>query len=64
MPKGYWVGVECDEPLGRNDGSVQGQRYFQCHPGYGAFVRPGNVAQGDFAPADEDDHLFSDEDEI
>ena len=40
---GEWIGVELDDASGKNDGSVQGQRYFSCKPGHGMFVRP-NVA--------------------
>ena len=40
---GEWVGVELDEATGKNDGEVQGQRYFACPQGYGMFIRP-NVA--------------------
>eukprot|EP00698_Gefionella_okellyi_P016240 TRINITY_DN4642_c0_g1_i1.p1 TRINITY_DN4642_c0_g1~~TRINITY_DN4642_c0_g1_i1.p1 ORF type:complete len:877 (+),score=183.98 TRINITY_DN4642_c0_g1_i1:133-2763(+) len=40
---GKWIGVECDKPIGKNDGSVQGTRYFQCKPLHGWFVHPSMV---------------------
>ncbi len=36
---GEWLGLELPDNSGKNDGSVKGQRYFQCPPGYGIFVR-------------------------
>jgi tubulin-folding cofactor B len=63
LPKGYWVGVEYDEPVGKNDGSVKGVRYFECGAMYGAFVRPAAVSVGEYPPFDED-IMFSDEDEL
>jgi dynactin 1 len=40
---GKWVGVELDEPNGKNSGVVQGKRYFDCKNDHGMFVRPTNV---------------------
>ena len=63
LPKGYWVGIEYDEPVGKNDGRVKGVRYFECTNMYGGFVRPSAVTMGDYPPFDDDIH-FSDEDEL
>lgn len=38
---GEWLGVELEDSSGKNDGAVLGQRYFDCEPGHGMFVRPG-----------------------
>lgn len=40
---GEWVGVELEEATGKNDGAVKGDRYFQCRPGYGMFLRQSGV---------------------
>jgi dynactin 1 len=37
---GDWVGVELEEQSGKNDGSVNGERYFDCGLGRGMFLRP------------------------
>ncbi|KAJ2783996.1 hypothetical protein H4R18_001388 [Coemansia javaensis] len=50
--KGYWVGVEYDEPVGMNNGTVDGTAYFACAPNHGSFVRPDKVATGEFPEED------------
>lgn len=40
---GKWVGLELAQPNGKNDGTVQGVKYFTCKPNYGVFVRPSQV---------------------
>ncbi|RWS27471.1 CAP-Gly domain-containing linker protein 1-like isoform X2 [Leptotrombidium deliense] len=61
---GKWAGVELDDEAGKNDGSVNGVRYFQCKPKYGLFIRPERATFRPLSPHSSDELLlllFSDE---
>ncbi|KAL3195573.1 hypothetical protein MRX96_045621 [Rhipicephalus microplus] len=42
---GQWAGVELDDPVGKNDGSVAGKKYFRCLPRHGLFAPLHKVAR-------------------
>ncbi|BFY99568.1 hypothetical protein BsWGS_02608 [Bradybaena similaris] len=43
LGEGTWLGVELRKPKGKNDGSVQGKRYFTCPLNCGLLVKPSRV---------------------
>ena len=61
---GEWVGVELkeDSSHGKNDGSVQGVRYFDCAPMRGLFVRPQVISL--ISPLEKKTNNFEDGDHI
>ncbi|KAF3765802.1 putative Alp11-like protein of tubulin-folding cofactor B [Cryphonectria parasitica EP155] len=52
---GAWVGIQLDEPMGKNDGSIGGVRYWgePSEMKHGVFVRPERVEIGDWPPMDD-----------
>lgn len=53
-----WVGVEFDEPVGKNSGYIDGVKIFDCRKNHGSFVKPKLIEVGDFP---EDDPFISDD---
>jgi dynactin 1 len=42
---GQFMGIELPEPSGKNDGSVKGERYFNCPPEHGLFLRAAGISR-------------------
>lgn len=59
--KSPWIGVEFDEPAGKNDGLIGDVRVFSGRAGHCSFLRPAKVEVGDFPELDMFD---SDDEEI
>ncbi|KAG7193204.1 uncharacterized protein KQ657_000964 [Scheffersomyces spartinae] len=56
-----WVGIEFDEPVGKNDGSIDGTRIFSSRPSHGSFLKPKIVEVGDFPELNPFDNDSEDE---
>ncbi|KAL7999082.1 putative CAP Gly-rich domain, DnaJ domain, CAP Gly-rich domain superfamily protein [Plasmopara halstedii] len=41
--KGEFVGVALSSPVGKNNGSIKGVKYFDCPPSHGLMVRPNDI---------------------
>ncbi len=56
---GKWIGVKLDEPVGKNDGSIGGKRYWgkDGDSRFGVFVRPERVEVGEWPPIDDLDDM-------
>jgi len=62
--EGSWIGVELDEPTGKNNGQApSGKQMFVCEKGdkYGIFGRSNNITVGDFPELDPFEGLSDDE---
>ncbi|KAF2130801.1 hypothetical protein P153DRAFT_365449 [Dothidotthia symphoricarpi CBS 119687] len=43
VSEGTWLGIELSSATGKNDGSVRGERYFDCPAQHGLFVKEANI---------------------
>ena len=50
--KNIWIGIEFDEPVGKNNGTIDGVKIFECRNNHGSFVKPKQVEVGDFPELD------------
>ncbi|KAI2631930.1 CAP Gly-rich domain-containing protein [Hypoxylon sp. NC1633] len=52
---GAWIGIHLDEPVGKNDGSIGGTRYWGAESDlkHGVFVRPERVEVGNWPVLDD-----------
>lgn len=41
--KGVWAGIALDQKAGKHNGTILGQKYFECPNGHGIFIRPERV---------------------
>ena len=55
--QGVMVGVELDDPIGKNDGSVKGKAYFKCASARGTMLLPSDLdhADGEHTALEVDD---------
>eukprot|EP00484_Ammonia_sp_Unknown_P017037 CAMPEP_0197023474 /NCGR_PEP_ID=MMETSP1384-20130603/4156_1 /TAXON_ID=29189 /ORGANISM="Ammonia sp." /LENGTH=683 /DNA_ID=CAMNT_0042451687 /DNA_START=1 /DNA_END=2052 /DNA_ORIENTATION=+ len=53
--KGIFYGVELKEEKGKNNGTVNGRKYFECADNFGIFVKKEQIAQSDELPINEVD---------
>ena len=42
---GMWIGIDIGCAEGKNDGSIQGKKYFDCSPNHGIFVKESAVTK-------------------
>ena len=54
---GLWIGVDMGEAVGKNDGSIQGERYFKCGVNCGIFVRQSQLEEVEEGEEEHGDHF-------
>lgn len=53
VAEGEFIGVELETEDGKNDGEVKGERYFECAPNHGLFMRPSGISAIVKQPAED-----------